>query len=294
MKISAPLFALASMVSVQLGIGLSTHLFDVIGPGGVAFLRIALGAIVLLAIARPRLRGISRNSLIATALLGVSTAILTLAFTEAVARIPLGMASTIEFLGPLAVAAFRTRRRANLIWPVLALIGVITLTRPWLGEVDLIGVLLAALSAVCWGAYIVLTQKVGDAIEGLQGLALSMTVAAVVLIPFGALPAIAGFTPEIGLQALGLALLVPVIPFALELIALRRMTLAAFGTLMALEPGIATAVGVVLLAQTPDLLQGVGLVLVVAAGIGAQRAGGRRSPILPPDPSVPAPATAPG
>ncbi|WP_233255738.1 EamA family transporter [Naasia lichenicola] len=290
MKFSAPLFALASMFSVQLGIGLSTHLFDAVGPAGVAFLRIALGAIVLLVIVRPKLRGLSRSSLLATALLGVSTAILTLAFTEAVARIPLGMASTIEFLGPLAVAAIRTRKRSNLVWPVLALIGVVTLTRPWLGQVDLVGILFAALAACCWAAYIVLTQKVGDAIEGFQGLALSMTVAAITLAPFGAVAAVSGFTPEIGLQALGLALLVPVIPFALELMALRRMTLPAFGTLMALEPGIATVIGVVLLAQAPDVLQVVGLVLVVAAGIGAQRTGGRRTPVPAPDPSVPAPA----
>ncbi|THG28161.1 EamA family transporter [Naasia lichenicola] len=278
------------MFSVQLGIGLSTHLFDAVGPAGVAFLRIALGAIVLLVIVRPKLRGLSRSSLLATALLGVSTAILTLAFTEAVARIPLGMASTIEFLGPLAVAAIRTRKRSNLVWPVLALIGVVTLTRPWLGQVDLVGILFAALAACCWAAYIVLTQKVGDAIEGFQGLALSMTVAAITLAPFGAVAAVSGFTPEIGLQALGLALLVPVIPFALELMALRRMTLPAFGTLMALEPGIATVIGVVLLAQAPDVLQVVGLVLVVAAGIGAQRTGGRRTPVPAPDPSVPAPA----
>ena len=186
----------------------------------------------------------------------------------------------VEFLGPLGVAAVRAHRPAALAWPVLALAGVLALTEPWAGDIDLAGVGFALAAAAGWAAYLVLTQAVGAEVEGLRPLALSLTVGAVVTAPLAAGPALAGLTPGVALAGIGLAVLTPLLPYALELAALRRMRLAAFGTLMALEPGIATVLGLVLLAQAPTALQAAGVVLVVTAGIGAQRSARTAWPAL--------------
>lgn len=272
------------MLSVQLGAALSTHLFDALSPAGSAWLRTAIAAVILLALTRPRLRSIGWPTLRATLLLGTFTALLTLAYIEAVARIPLGTTAAIEFLGPLGVAAARSHRRSALLWPALAFVGVVGLTEPWRGHLNLVGIGFALTAAAGWAAYIILTQRVGAELEGLQGLALSLGTASLVGAPIAAWPAIHGLTPTIGLEGLGLAVLVPLLPFSLELMALRRMRVAAFGTLMALEPAIGTLIGAVVLTQLPQVWQVAGVALVVVAGIGAQRAPG---PVhSPPESSV--------
>jgi inner membrane transporter RhtA len=270
-KVPAPVLAVSAMVSVQLGAALSTHLFAALTPAGSAWLRLVVAAIILMALTRPSLRRIPRPVLLGTVVLGAVTGMLMLMFIEAVARIPLGTAAAIEFLGPLSVAAMRSHRRSALIWPALALAGVIGLTQPWVGHLDLLGIGYALASAASWAAYIMLTQRIGAQLEGLQGLAISLTTGAAVTAPFGAWAAIHGLTPTIAAQGVGLAVLVPLLPFTLEMLALRRMPIAAFGTLMALEPGIATALGLAVLTQTPNLLQALGVAMVVAAGVGAQR-----------------------
>ncbi len=272
MKTPAPALAVLSMLSVQAGAALSTHQFRALTPAGSAWLRLAIAAIILLLITRPRLRAIGWPALRGTLLLGAVTAVLTLAFIEAVARIPLGTTAAIEFLGPLGVAAIRSHRRSALVWPALALAGVIGLTEPWRGQLNLGGVAFALTAALGWAAYILLTQRVGAQLSGLQGLALSLGTATVVAAPVAAWPALHGLTPVIAAQGLGLAVLVPLLPFSLEMLALRRMRVAAFGTLMALEPGIAAVVGLLLLGQLPASWQVAGVALVVTAGIGAQRA----------------------
>jgi inner membrane transporter RhtA len=272
MKFPAPALAVTSMLSVQTGAALSTHQFAALTPAGSAWLRVAISAVILLAITRPRLRGIGWPALRGTLLLGTATAILTLAYIEAVARIPLGTTAAIEFLGPLGVAAVRSHRRSALIWPAFALLGVIGLTEPWHGRLNLAGVGFAVAAGAGWAAYILLTQKVGAQLSGLQGLAMSLGTATIVAAPLAAWPALHGLTPALAAQALGLAVLVPLLPFSLELLALRRMRVAAFGTLMALEPGIAVLIGLVVLGQLPAAWQVAGVVLVVTAGIGAQRA----------------------
>jgi inner membrane transporter RhtA len=181
----------------------------------------------------------------------------------------------IEFLGPLGVAVARSHDRRLLVWPALALAGVLLLTEPWQGDIDLVGVAFAALSGACWATYIVLTQQVGDRFSGLEGLSITIPVAACTAAIVGVPQAWGHLTWQVLAAALGLALLLPVIPFSLELIALRRLTTAAFGTLMALEPAIGVAAGVVILGQVPHALQVVGVVLVVTAGIGAERNGHR-------------------
>ncbi len=259
------------MALVQLGSALSTHLFDAVTPSGSAWMRLAVAGVVLLALTRPRLSAFSRRALLGTLLLGATTGMLTLAFIEAVARLPLGTVVAIEFLGPLGVAVARAHRRAALVWPVLALAGVLALTSPWAGAIDLTGVGLALAAAAGWAVYLVLTQRIGTEVAGLGPLAISMTVGALVTAPLAVAPVLRGLTPAVALAGIGLAVLTPLLPYALELMALRRMTLTAFGTLMALEPGIGTALGLVLLAQSPTAVQALGVALVVAAGIGAQR-----------------------
>jgi inner membrane transporter RhtA len=271
MKVPAPALALTAMASVQAGAALSTHLFQAVTPAGSAWLRLVIAAVILLLVTRPRPRAIGWPALRGAVLLGLMTAVLTLAFIEAVARIPLGTASAIEFLGPLGVAAIRSHRRSALVWPALALAGVTGLTEPWHGQLNLAGVGFAAVSAVGWAGYILLTQRVGTQLRGLHGLAISLSTAALAAAPIAAWPALRGLTPVIALQALGLAALVPLLPFTLELLALRRMRVAAFGTLMALEPAMAAVIGLLLLAQLPALWQIAGITLVVTAGIGAQR-----------------------
>ena len=260
-----------SMVSVQTGAALSTHLFQALTPAGSAWLRLAIAAVILLLITRPRLRAVGWPALRGTLLLGTVTAVLTLAFIEAVARIPLGTTAAIEFLGPLGVAAARSHRRSALTWPAIALVGVVGLTEPWHGRLNLGGIAFAVTAALGWACYILLTQRVGAQLPGLQGLAMSLGTATVVAAPVAAWPALHGLTPVIAAQCLGLAALVPLVPFSLEMLALRRMRIAAFGTLMALEPGIAVVIGLLLLAQLPAAWQVVGVALVVIAGVGAQR-----------------------
>ena len=271
--------ALVSMLCVQLGLAVSVGMIDSVGAAGTAWLRLFWAGVVLLVVVRPRPSTFSRETLRAGAALGVVTAGLTLLFMAAVARLPLGTASALEFLGPLAVASTRSRGRAK-AWAAVAGVGVLCLTQPWAGAADPVGVAFALGAAACWAAYILLTQHVGDAVSGLGGLAISMPVAAVVATVVAGHEVVGRLTPELLLAGLGLAVLLPVVPFSLELLALRRLTAGAFGTLMALEPGIALVIGFVALHQAPDLLAVAGVGFVVAAGIGAERSGAR-GPDLP-------------
>lgn len=268
--------AVGSMLSVQLGAALAVGLFPLVGAGGTAWLRLVAGAVIFLLIARPRT--VPRSVVPSVLTLGVATAIMTVAFLQAVERIPLGTTVAIEFLGPLSVAALRARDRRMLIWPLLALCGVLLLTRPWQGQVDLVGVALAAVAATGWGTYILLTQHVGDRLAGVTGLALTIPVAAVVAAPLGLSQALPGLSWQVMLAAVGIAILTPVLPFSLEMLALRRLTTTAFGTLMALEPSFAVIIGAVVLHQLPSALQILGVALVVTAGVGAARRGHRNTP----------------
>ena len=154
--------AVASMLCVQLGLAVSVGLFDQIGPEGAAWLRLAWAGVLLLVLVRPRPRDFDRRGLLASVALGVVTAGVTMLFMAAVARLPLGTASALEFLGPLGVAVARSHGGRTLVWPLLAAVGVVLLTEPWSGGVDLVGVAFALGAAACWAAYILLTQSVGD------------------------------------------------------------------------------------------------------------------------------------
>ena len=276
------LMAVGSMTCVQIGLALSVPLFGRLGPLGTVWLRLAWASVILLVAVRPRPWRFRRPILLAAIALGVVTGGVTMLFMAAIARMPLGTASALEFLGPLGVAAARGRGRRRLLWPGLAAVGVLVLTHPWQGGGDLLGIVFALGAAACWAAYILLTQAVGDEVAGLAGLAVSIPVAALVSTPFAAVwgeGAVGGgraLTPHLLLIGLGLALLLPVIPFGLEMYALRRLTTAAFGTLMCLEPALALLAGLVLLGQVPGLSALAGVALVVAAGLGAVRTGARQ------------------
>ena len=272
--------ALAAIVCVQLGVAASVGLFDDVGPEGAAALRLAWAGVLLLVLVRPRPSAFSRRGLLASAVLGVVTGALTLCFMAAVARLPLGTASALEFLGPLGVAIAR-RRGAVKVWPAVAAVGVLLLTEPWHGAADAGGIGFALAAAACWAAYILLTQAVGDEVAGIQGLAVSMPVAGLVAVLVARPDPGVVLAPDMLLAGIGLAVLLPVIPFALEMLALRRLTTTAFGTLMSLEPAVALIVGLVALHQTPGLGPVVGILFVVVAGIGAQRSGARRSAVHP-------------
>lgn len=271
--------AILSMCLVQIGIAASVGLFDKLGPEGTAWLRLCWAGVLLLVLARPWRTSWTRSSLVTCLGLGVVTAGMMIPFMAAVARIPLGTASALEFLGPLTVAVVRGHRSGR-VWAVFAAAGVLLLTEPWHGGADLVGVALALSSGVCWGIYIVLTQRAGDAVTGLNALAISMPVAALIAtVAVG--PAVVGrLTWPLLAIGLGLALLLPVIPFSLELLSLRRLTAAAFGTLMSLEPAVAQIIGLLLLGQIPQLLAVCGVLLVVIAGIGAARTGARDDAIV--------------
>ncbi|WP_284980397.1 EamA family transporter [Arthrobacter sp. fls2-241-R2A-200] len=268
---------IAAMFSIQLGSTLSAGLMPTLGPIGTAWLRLSMGGLIVLLLARPPLRSLRLRDAPAVLGLGIATGVMSVTFLAAMERLPLGTAVAIEFLGPLSVAALRGRGVRSLVLPATALAGVVLLTEPWAGRVDPIGVGFAAIGAIGWAAYVLLTQKVGDRFSGIGALALTIPIAAVVVAPFGVPQAFGHITWEIVAVAAGLAVLIPVLPYILEMRALRQMTHTAFGTLLALEPAIGLLLGMVVLAQSPSVLQLVGILLVVFAGAAAQH-GGRRHP----------------
>ena len=272
--------AVAAMLCVQLGLAVSVGLIDELGSSGAAWLRLAWAGVILLLLVRPRRADYTGSALVTCVLLGVVTAGVTILFMAALARLPLGTASALEFLGPLGVAVARGRG-GRWVWPALAGVGVLLLTEPWHGQVDLVGVGFALGAGACWAAYILLTQRAGGQVQGLHALAVSMPVAALVATLIAGPATLPLLTPELLVVGVGLALLLPVVPFALELVALRRLTVTTFGTLMALEPAFALVIGLALLGQVPGVYAALGVACVVAAGVGAERT----------DVPVPAPST---
>lgn len=269
------LMATGAMLCVQLGLAISLGLIDRVGVEGAAWLRLAGAGVLMLLLVRPRPSAFTKSTFGTCIVLGVVTAAVTMLFMAAIARIPLGTASALEFLGPLGVAVLAGKGRSRLIWPGLAAVGVVLLTHPWAGAIDPVGVLFALAAAVCWGCYILLTQRVGDGVDGINGLAVSMGVAGVFATLVVGSSVIPKVTPQILLIGVGLAILLPMVPFTLELLALRRLTTASFGTLMSLEPAFAMLVGFLVLSQAPGVAGLVGICLVVTAGIGATRSGAR-------------------
>ena len=268
--------AVAAMLAVQLSNALSVPVINQVGSAGTAWLRMCFGAVFLWLIAKPAIHTLRKKDIPALIALGVATGFMTTFFLAAVARIPLGTAVAIEFLGPLAAAGIMSKQRKALIWPLPALIGVVLLTEPWHGRIDFAGVCFALIAGTCWGLYNLFTQHVGDRFSGISGLSLTIPVAALATLPVG-LPQVIGgeFTWWVLPAAAGIALISPVIAFGLEMLALRHMTHTAFGTLLSIEPAFGVLIGLLVLAQTPTFTQIAGIALVVLAGAAAQRDGRR-------------------
>jgi inner membrane transporter RhtA len=266
----AALLCVLSMSSVQFGAALSAPTMAAYGSLSTTWLRLCWAALVLALLVRPRFRSYSRSHWMAAGALGAAMAGMTLCFFTALQRIPMGLAVAIDFLGPLAVATFAVRRARALLWPALAIAGVILLSRDragWIGEP--LGVLLACAAALGWGSYIVLMKKTGTLFAGLEGLSVSLIAAALVATPFGLAQSglhVAG--AQVAATA-GLAVLVPLLPYALEMVALRHMPAGSFGILMSVEPAIGALAGFVVLNQAMGVLQIAGSLLVVTASVGA-------------------------
>ncbi|MFC5910404.1 EamA family transporter [Streptacidiphilus monticola] len=276
-SVPAPLFCLAAMLTVQTGIALSTPLFPVLGVAGTTSLRLLVAAGLLLLVNRPRLRGRSPRALGAAALLGLASAGMTLMFAAAVDRLPMGTAATIEFLGPLTVALLFARRVGHVLWALLAGVGVVLLTLVGAGAgrggLDPVGLTCAVGAAVCLGGYILLTHTVGSAFTGFEGLALSLTVAALATAPVG-LPEAAHALARSDrpwlplLEVAGVALLFPLLPYMLEMTAVRRLGQRVFSVIASMEPAVSALVGLVVLGQYLTLVQLSGIACVIAASAG--------------------------
>lgn len=273
----AAALVLSAIVSIQVGAAIATTLFDEVGPGGAVFLRISLAAMVLVALWRPSTRlEVGRGDVLA---LGVLLGLMNLTFYEALDRIPLGIAVTLEFVGPLTVAVLGSRRRLDLLWVALAAAGLLLLA-PFPGSgLDALGCAYALFAGVCWGLYIVVTARVGKAIPGGSGLALAMAIAAIVTLPFGLVDGGAELLDgELLAIAFGVALLSSAIPYSFELEALRRLPASTFGVLMSMEPAVAATAGLVVLGQDLAAQELVAIGLVLAASAGALGSAGQPSP----------------
>ena len=267
------LLVLGSIASVQFGAAFAKTLFDELGAGGTVFLRTLVAAIVLVLILRPRLAGHDRRDLGLVLVFGLVLAAMNFCFYSSIERIPLGIAVTFEFVGPLGVAVFGSRRPLDLLWVVLAAAGILLLSDFGSGGgLDRLGVALALLAGVLWAAYILLSAQMGRAFPGGAGLAIAMVVATVPLAPVGIAEGGSQLlVPEVLLSGVAVGLLGSAIPYALELEALRTMPVGVFGVLMSLEPALAALAGFVVLDEGLVTRELVAIALVVAASAGAAR-----------------------
>jgi inner membrane transporter RhtA len=278
--VPAPLLVLAAVVSVQFGGALAATLVPVIGAPGSVTLRLLFAALVLGAVARPRLRGHTGSAWLTVVAFGLALGLMNLAFYASLARLPIGVAVTIEFLGPLTLATVLSRRVRDLGAVLAAGAGVVLISQALsvpLASLDWVGLGLAAAAGACWAAYILLSGRTGAQFESLDGLALAMGVALVVVAPFG-LATAPQWTPEVVAKGLGIALLSSVLPYSLELMALRRLSARVFGVLLSLEPAAAALAGLLVLDQRLTPTQLVGMALVVLASALVMGAGQRKDP----------------
>ena len=278
-RLPAPLLVVAAAFSVQSGAAIATGLFDRVGPLPVVWLRSAFGALVLIALDPGVLRRVRAGPLRWVIALGLTLAVMNTCFFEAIDRAPLGVVVTVEFLGPLAIAMIGSRRPLDFLWIVLAAAGIALLGSPTV-HVDRVGLLFALMAAACWAAYIVFAKRLVGSWPFATGLTLALLVSGVVLAPVGLVAGGRGLADG-GLLgvALGVALLSSVIPYALELAALRRVRMSTFGILMSLEPAVAALLGALLLSQHLSLLEGTAVALVIVASVGANR--DRQDPLPP-------------
>ncbi|HEX4017154.1 MAG TPA: EamA family transporter [Frankiaceae bacterium] len=283
----APLLVVGAVVSVQIGGALAKHVIDDVGPAAATALRLLFAAVVLALLWRPR---IPRQGLPLILLYGVTLAAMNLLFYEALARAPLGAVVTVEFLGPLGVAVAGSRRVRDVGVVILAGLGILLLARGG-GSVSLIGLLFAALAGACWAGYILVSAAVGRVHSDSTPLALAMAVAAVISLPFGAARGWHADTRSLLLGA-AIGILSSVLPYTLELEALRRLPARMFGVLMSMEPAVAALAGMAILGETLTARQWGGVACVIVACV-AVTLGQRRAPAVPAGSDFPTSAVKP-
>ncbi|HEU5161062.1 MAG TPA: EamA family transporter [Streptosporangiaceae bacterium] len=279
-----PALILLGIVSVQTGAGLAKHLFDLLPPSAIVLMRLLTSAVVLCVLGRRAVRHVfhehSRGDLAVAAAFGLTLALMNFSIYQSMARIPLGIAVTIEFVGPLAVAIAASRRPLDLLWAVLAFGGVVMLARGG-GDVTLPGVAFGLLAGACWATYILLSAVTGRRFPGSTGLALASVVGTVAIMPVGvAAGGAALLHPGALLVGVGVGLLSSVIPYSLELEALRKVPARVFGILMSLEPAVAALIGLIVLGEVLGLREWAAIGCVILACAGATRSR-RRPPAVP-------------
>jgi len=268
-RVPAPLLVLAAVVSVQFGGALAATLVPLVGVFGSVTLRLTVAAAVLLVVVRPRLRGRTSRDWLVVGTFGAVLAMMNLFFYGSLARLPIGVAVTIEFIGPLVLATVLSRRPRDLIAVAGAAVGVLLISgvvsTPW-ADIDLPGLGLALAAGASWAAYIIFSARTGARFAQLDGLAIAMTIAAVLVAPVGVATAgSALWAPEAVWRGAAIAVLSSVLPYSLELIALRRLAAHVFGILLSIEPAVAALAGLVVLGQHLSALQLLGMACVVAA-----------------------------
>lgn len=272
---------LTGATSVQFGAALAATLFDDVGPAGTSMLRLVLSAAVLALFWRPAIRGLRAADRRLVVAFGLALGLMNFSFYEALDRVPLGVAVTIEFIGPVSVAVALSRRRLDFLWIALAVAGIVLLADPFgAGGIDPVGLVFVLVAAACWAAYILLAQRTAGRFRGGEGLALAALVAALIPIVPGVAEAGSDLlAPEILALGLCVAVLSSVIPYSLETVALRRMPAHLFGVLMSLEPVVAAIAGLVVLGQHLGAADLVAIGLVVAASIGATQSSRTAVPV---------------
>lgn len=263
---------LLGMLSVQIGAAFAKGLFPALGPYGTVFVRLLFAALILLVFWRPRIRRHSGRDYLLVLLFGLIFAAMNTSFYASLDRLPLGVAVTVEFIGPLGVAVFGSRKLLDLLWAALAAGGIVLLT-PLSGvQIDLLGLSLALVAGLCWAAYILVSVRVGQSFPGGNGLALGTAVGAVLVAPLGIWQGgpqlLDGWVLATGAAV---ALLSSVLPYSFELEALRKLPARVFGVLMSIEPGIAAIVGFFVLGEALGERELLALGLITAASIGATR-----------------------
>ena len=262
-----------SIISVQFGAAISVTIFDEVGVAGSTLLRLAFASLFLFLLSRPKVSQWSARQVKMAIAFGVTLAAMNLAFYSAIDILPVGIATTIEFIGPISIAAIFSRRLLDGLWVALAAAGVVLIAQPWSGgSLELEGVLMALLAAFFWAVYILIAQRAGEVFPDRDGLTIAMMIGtAIVFIPGVASGGAMLVTPQILLLGAVIGLLSSLIPYSFELEALRRMPTRVFGTLMSIEPAVAVLAGFIVLSQKPTLLELVAISLVVVASVGVTR-----------------------
>ena len=261
---------LGAIVSVQGGAAIAKGLFPVLGAAGTTGIRIGLSAAMLMLVFRPPLRGLGARHWRLVAPYGLVLGAMNLIFYLALERIPLGLAVTLEFLGPLTLAVVSSRRAVDFAWVAMAAVGI-SLISPWAGgDVDLVGAAFAVLAGACWAAYIVVGGRVSRVLPGGPAVALGLSIATIAVLPFALLGGgLARLTPSLVAAGAMVALLSSALPFTLEMFALGAMPARTFSILMSLEPAVAAICGLLFLHERLTAGQWTAVALVIAASAGA-------------------------